>query len=183
MNSYLNSITKQFLYLKKLGDTTIDRLTFEELTKEFKQDTNSIAIIAKHIAGNMLSRWTNFLIEDGEKDWRQRDNEFIDSFTSKNDILNYWKKGWDCLFEAINNLNDSDLETIVYIRNEGHTVTEAINRQLSHYSYHIGQIVFLGKLIKGSDWQSMSIPKGESKNYNKSKFKGVKSKRHFTDDT
>lgn len=130
----------------------------------------------------MLSRWTDFLTEDGEKKWRQRDEEFIDSFQSKEEFLTAWNKGWDCLFNAIKPLKTEDLERIIYIRNGGHTVVEAINRQMMHYAYHVGQIVFLGKLTKGKNWQSLSIPKGKSKDYNKDKFAKDKSKRHFTED-
>lgn len=181
-NSYLSSIIKQFEYYKLLGDKTLSQLTFEELQKEFETDSNSIAIIVKHLVGNMLSRWTNFLDEDGEKTWRNRDQEFIDSYNTKDELLEAWHRGWECLFQAIRPLKESDLEKIIYIRNQGHTVTEAINRQLAHYAYHIGQIVFLGKLNKGSKWQSLSIPKGKSANYNQEKFSKPKSKRHFTDD-
>ena len=130
----------------------------------------------------MLSRWTNFLSDDGEKEWRKRDEEFEDTFTSKEDLINTWNKGWNCLFEAIKPLSKNDLEQIIYIRNQGHTVTEAINRQMMHYAYHVGQIVFMGKLIKGANWKSLSIAKGKSKAYNKDKFQKDKVKRHFTDD-
>lgn len=180
--SFLSSIIKQFEYYKLLGDKTLSQLTFEELQKEFETDSNSIAIIVKHLVGNMLSRWTNFLDEDGEKTWRNRDQEFIDSYNSKDELLEAWHTGWDCLFQAIRPLKESDLERIIFIRNQGHTVTEAINRQLAHYAYHIGQIVFLGKLNKGSEWQSLSIPKGNSENYNQEKFSKEKTRRHFTDD-
>ncbi len=182
MDSYLTSITKQFEYYKSLGDKTFKDLTFEELQKEFIKDSNSISIIVKHMVGNMLSRWTNFLTEDGEKEWRQRDFEFVDSYTSKKDVVDNWNKGWQCLFDAITLLTEADLEHIIYIRNQGHTVTEAINRQLAHYSYHVGQIVFLGKLLKGEEWTSLSIPKGDSSKYNKNKFSKQKGRRHFTDD-
>jgi len=182
MNNYLSSILKQFEHYKSLGDKTFEQLDFEELKKEFAKDSNSISIIIKHLTGNMLSRWTNFLTEDGEKKWRHRDEEFIDTFSNKNEILNTWNKGWVCLFEAIKSLKTKDLEQLIYIRNQGHTITEAISRQLSHYAYHVGQIVFLGKLIKGKDWKSLSVLKGESSNYNKEKFRIEKSKRHFTDD-
>jgi len=182
MNSYLPSVLKQFEYYKSLGDKTLEQLTFEDLQREFAEDSNSIAIIVKHLAGNMRSRWTNFLTEDGEKEWRQRDDEFIDSFTSKEELITTWNAGWQCLFDAIEPLQVSDLSRIVYIRNQGHTVTEAINRQMMHYAYHIGQIVFLGKLIKGSRWKSLSIPKGKSSEYNKNQFSKEKGKRHFTDD-
>ena len=168
--SYLQSSIKQFEYYKSLGDKTLNQLSFIELKKEFVEDSNSIAIIIKHLVGNMLSRWTNFLTEDGEKDWRQRDNEFIDTYTSKDNIIQAWNSGWHCLFETIKSLQIDDLERIIYIRNEGHTVTEAINRQMMHYAYHIGQIIFLGKLIKGKNWNSLSIPKGKSKAYNILKF-------------
>ena len=181
-NSYLESIIKQFEYYKSLGDKTFNQLTFDELQNEIAKDVNSISIIVKHIVGNMLSRWTNFLIEDGEKEWRLRDKEFEDTYTSKEELIENWDKGWKCLFDAIKPLNENDLERIIYIRNQGHTVTEAINRQLAHYSYHIGQIVFLGKVLKGEHWQSLSIPKGDSTKYNKEKFSKEKGKRHFTDD-
>lgn len=182
MDSYLISVIKQFEYYKSLGDKTFEQLTFEELKKEFVTDSNSIAIIVKHLSGNMLSRWTNFLTEDGEKTWRQRDSEFEDAFYSKEELIAHWDKGWKCLFDAIKPLNENDLERIIYIRNEGHTVAEAINRQIAHYSYHVGQIVFLGKLLIGENWQSLSIPKGHSSKYNKDKFSKEKSVRHFTDD-
>lgn len=180
--SYLTSTLKQFEYYKSLGDKTISQLTFDELKHEFVEDSNSIAIIVKHIVGNMLSRWTNFLTEDGEKNWRHRDSEFEDTFQNREALLAYWNKGWDCLLNAIKPLTSADLERIIYIRNQGHTVTEAINRQLAHYAYHIGQLVFLGKLSKGKKWKSLSIPKGESVTYNTEKFDKEKGRRHFTDD-
>lgn len=182
MNSYLTSAIKQFVYYKSLGDKTFNQLTFEDLQNEIAKDANSISIIVKHIVGNMLSRWTNFLTEDGEKEWRQREREFEDTYNTKEELITNWEKGWNCLFDALKALNEIDLETIVYIRNQGHTVTEAINRQLAHYSYHVGQIVVLGKVLKGKEWQSLSIPKGHSKKYNKEKFSKEKSKTHFTDD-
>lgn len=182
MESYLSSIIKQFDYYKSLGDKTFNQLTFDEMSWQSSEDANSIGIIVKHMVGNMLSRWTNFLTEDGEKSWRNRDDEFTGSFTTKEEIIASWESGWHTLFKAIKPLNTSDLETIIFIRNEGHTVLEAINRQLAHYSYHIGQIVFLGKLLKGEDWQSLSIPKGKSSTYNDKKFNQEKSRKHFTDD-
>ena len=180
-NSYLTSIQKQFLYYKNLGDKSLEQLSFDEIIAN-DEDVNSIAIIAKHISGNMLSRWTNFLTEDGEKSWRHRDNEFIDTFEDKASIEAYWEKGWNCLFSALNELTDDNLEDIVYIRNQGHTVIEAINRQLMHYAYHIGQIVYIAKTIRGSEWQTLSVPKGKSVAYNQEKFTKDKGKRHFTED-
>jgi len=181
-NTYLDSALKQFKYYKSLGDKTFEQLTFDELQKEFSQDSNSISIIGKHLVGNMLSRWTNFLNEDGEKPWRDRDFEFIDSYTSKEELITKWNEGWNCLFNALEPLDEKDLKALIYIRNQGHTVAEAINRQLCHYAYHVGQIVFLGKLIKGNQWKSLSIPKGNSEKYNIEKFSKEKGKRHFTDD-
>tara|TARA_R100001369_G_C3294631_1_gene164566 strand:+ start:575 stop:1126 length:552 start_codon:yes stop_codon:yes gene_type:complete len=182
LNSYLPSTIKQFKYYKSLGDKTISQLTFEDLQNEVAKDSNSIAIIVKHLVGNMLSRWTDFLTEDGEKKWRQRDEEFEDTFASKVELIKAWQNGWDCLFNALKHLSENDLEHIIYIRNQGHSVTEAIHRQMMHYGYHIGQIVFLGKLIKVNNWQSLSIPKGQSKVHNKTKFATNKSRKHFTDD-
>jgi len=181
MESYLTSVIKQFEYYKSLGDRTFETLSFNELQKEFVEDSNSISIIVKHTVGNMLSRWTNFLKEDGEKEWRHRDSEFEDSYTSKEELIENWNKGWVCLFEAITPLNESNLEDIIYIRNQGHLVSEAINRQLAHYAYHVGQIVFLGKLLKEGKWESLSIAKDNSLEYNKNKFSKEKGRRHFTD--
>ncbi len=182
MTSYLESINKQFEYYKSLGDKAFDQLNDDEIHWQFNNVNNSIAIIVKHIVGNMLSRWTNFLTEDGEKEWRHRDTEFEDAYSTKIDMLKAWEKGWQCLFDAIVPLTENDLEHIIYIRNQGHTVTEAINRQLGQYSYHIGQIVFLAKMIKGEGWKSLSISKGKSTAYNKDKFSKEKGKRHFTHD-
>lgn len=181
-NSYLNSILKQFQYYKSLGEKAFDQLSEEQLFWKSDSEANSIAIIVKHMAGNMLSRWTNFLKEDGEKSWRNRDGEFENSFHTKEDVLNVWDQGWKCLFDALNQVNDDNLESIIYIRNHGHTVTEAINRQLSHYSYHVGQIVFIGRMLKKENWVSLSVPKNQSKEYNKEKFAKEKRRTHFTDD-
>lgn len=182
MISYLDSVRKQFEYYKSIGDKTFEQLSFEELKIQFTQDSNSISIIVKHLVGNMLSRWTNFLTEDGEKEWRQRDKEFIDNYSNEEDLFNSWNKGWSCLFNTLDAINNNDLNHIVYIRNQGHTVTEALNRQMMHYAYHIGQIVYIGKLVKGKDWKSLSISKGESKTYNQEKFAKDKGQRHFTED-
>lgn len=182
MENYLPSIIKQFEYYKSLGDRTFEQLNFDEMLWQSDENSNSISIIAKHLAGNMLSRWTNFLSEDGEKEWRNRDGEFIGDFNSKEEVIASWESGWFCLFKAIKPLNPEDLESIIYLRNEGHTATEAINRQLAHYAYHLGQIVFLGKLLKGENWKSLSIPKGDSSKYNKDKFSKDKGRSHFTDD-
>ncbi len=181
-NNYLESVKKQFLYYKMLGEKAMEQLEPEQLFISTNEDTNSIAVIVKHLSGNMLSRWTDFLTSDGEKEWRNRDNEFENTIKTKEELLQLWNKGWDCLFNALNPLSDEQLTTIIYIRNEGHTVIEAINRQLAHYPYHIGQIVFYAKMLKNTNWNSLSIPKNKSNSYNAEKFSKEKSIKNFTDD-
>lgn len=180
--SYLESIKKQFLYYKTLGEKAIAQLEAEQLFVTVNEDTNSIATIVKHISGNMLSRWTNFLTTDGEKEWRNRDAEFENDIQSKDEVMISWEKGWKCLFDALNSLQPNQLSDIIYIRNEGHTVIEAINRQLAHYPYHVGQIVFYAKQLKNSSWQSLSIPRKESNRYNAIKFAQEKEIKNFTDE-
>jgi len=181
-NNYLESVKKQFEYYKMLGDQTFKQVSDEKLFWQYNADSNSIATIVKHLWGNMLSRWTDFLTTDGEKDNRNRDAEFENDLTTRQQVLEKWNEGWTCLFNAINSLSDDDLDKIIYIRNQGHTVTEAINRQLAHYPYHVGQIVFLGKMLSKNNWASLSIPKGKSETYNAKKFAQAKQKGHFTDE-
>lgn len=181
-NDYLDSVKKQFQYYKMLGDKTFAQLTDEALFWQYNEDSNSIAMIVNHLSGNMLSRFTDFLTTDGEKEWRNRDLEFEPKITTKDEILKKWEDGWSCLFNAINPLTEVDLEKIIYIRNQGHTITEAINRQLAHYPYHIGQIVMLGKMLAQNGWQSLSIPKGKSQTFNDEKFAKPQQKTHFTDE-
>ncbi len=180
--SYLESVKKQFLYYKMLGEKAIEQLEPSQLFVSFNDDTNSIATIIKHISGNMLSRWTDFLTSDGEKEWRNRDAEFENDLQSKEEVLEVWNKGWNCLENALGSLKPEQLSDIIYIRNEGHTVIEAINRQLAHYPYHVGQIVFYAKQLKNSEWNSLSIPKNKSGNYNAEKFAKEKEIKNFTDD-
>ena len=179
---YLNSAIKQFEYYKQLGEKTIEQVTEEQLFWQFNAESNSIAIIVKHLWGNMLSRWTDFLTTDGEKETRNRDAEFENDITTKNELLQKWNEGWTCFLDALNSLTVDDLDKTIYIRNMGHTVAEAINRQLAHYPYHIGQIVFIGKMICNQNWTSLSIPKGSSVAYNTEKFAKPKHKEHFTDE-
>lgn len=181
-NSYLNSIKKQFEYYKMLGDKTIVQLSQEQLHWQFNDESNSIAMIIKHLHGNMLSRFTDFLTTDGEKEWRNRDAEFENDTSTKEELLLKWNEGWTCLFAAIESLAETDLEKEVFIRNQGHSVTEAMNRQLAHYPYHIGQIVFLGKMLLNENWTSLSIPRGNSTQYNADKFAEAKQRKHFTEE-
>jgi len=179
--SYIESATKQFLYYKTLAEKSFEQLQDEQLFASVNDNTNSIAVIVKHLSGNMLSRWTDFLASDGEKEWRNRDDEFEDTYSSKDELIEAWEKGWTCFFEALNSLKPEHLSQIIYIRNEGHTVVEAINRQLAHYPYHVGQIVFYAKLLKNGEWNSLSIPKNKSGSYNADKFSREKEIRNFTD--
>lgn len=181
-NDYLESIKKQFEYYKLLGDKTILLLPNEKLFWQYNEESNSIATIVKHLHGNMLSRWTDFLTSDGEKKWRKRDEEFENQIPNGSTVIKLWNEGWACLFDTLNSLTTTDLDKIIYIRNQGHTVTEAINRQLTHYPYHVGQIVFIGKMILNDNWQSLSIPRNQSKKYNDNKFSQPKQKAHFTDE-
>jgi hypothetical protein len=235
---YLNSAKQQFQYYKQLGDKTMAQLSDEQLYWQYNDASNSIAIQVKHLWGNMMSRWTDFLTTDGEKDFRKRDKEFklsvgpslqgvdndaegvdndaegvdndaegvdndaegVDTDIAEgvdNDaegvdtdiaegvnknvrdctnehsravITERWELGWACLFTALDAINEGNFDTVIYIRNQGHTISEAVNRQMTHYAYHVGQMVYLGRMMKGDDWQSLSIPKGDSKTYNAEKF-------------
>jgi hypothetical protein len=180
--NYLESVTKQFQYYKMLGDQTFAQLSEADLFWQYNESSNSIAIIIKHLWGNMLSRWTDFLTTDGEKLWRNREEEFEVDIKTKAELLHKWEAGWACLFSALKTINEENFNTIIYIRNEGHTITEAINRQLAHYAYHVGQIVFIGRMIQNENWQSLSIPKGKSTIYNAEKFGKEKKRGHFTDE-
>lgn len=157
---------KRFEYYKMLGDKSFGQLSDEQIFWQFNEESNSIAIIVKHIAGNMLSRWTNFLAEDGEKSWRNRDEEFINTFKTKDEVLAYWEKGWKCLFDALKQITNENLHSTIYIRNEPHSVIDAVFRQLAHYPYHIGQIVFIAKMLRNEDWKTLSIARNKSDEFN-----------------
>ncbi|MDG1332780.1 MAG: DUF1572 family protein [Crocinitomicaceae bacterium] len=182
MNDFLSSSIKQFQYYKSLGEKTFAQIPEEKLFWKCTKESNSISTIVKHIHGNMMSRWTDFLTTDGEKNWRKRDEEFDNDIKTKEELLAKWNEGWECLFSAISPLTESDLNKEIYIRNMGHSVAEAINRQLAHYPYHVGQIVFIGKMVADKNWESLSIAKGSSKEYNEEKFSKPKRKEHFTGD-
>lgn len=180
--SYLDSLLKQLLYYKQLGDKAMSQLNDEALFWQYNEESNSIAIIVQHLAGNMKSRFTDFLTSDGEKSWRNRDAEFEPIIHNRTSLEQEWESGWKVVLDTIKSLTDDDLNTIIYIRNEGHTVMEALNRQLAHYPYHIGQMVFIAKMLKDKDWQSLSIPKNASSSYNATKFSAETSRKHFTDE-
>ena len=164
---------KRFEYYKSLGDKTFEQLTDEQMFWQYNEESNSIAVIVKHLAGNMLSRWTNFLTEDGEKSWRNRDGEFVNTFTTKEEVLDFWEQGWECFFDALDKVNEDNLYSTTYIRGEAHPVIDAVLRQLAHYPYHVGQIVYIAKMIKNEDWNTLSIARNRSQQFNtemKTKF-------------
>ncbi len=181
-DNYLTSVRKQFAYYKALGERTLDQLEDRHLFWQYNAESNSIAIIVHHLWGNMKSRWTDFLDSDGEKPWRQRDLEFEDIIRTREDLQAKWEDGWQCLFDALGTLNSDNFEQLVYIRNHGHTIVEAINRHLAHYAYHVGQMVYVGRMVQGPAWKSLSIAKGQSSEYNKTKFDKPQRRAHFTDD-
>lgn len=164
--AYLDSAIKRLSYYKELGDKTFDQLSDTDLHFAPNAESNSIALIVQHMAGNMLSRWTDFLTTDGEKDWRNRDTEFEEQNLTKQQLISLWQKGWDCLLSSLNSLTEEDLLKTIYIRSEGLLVVDAINRQLAHYPYHVGQIVYLGKVIRNERWQNLSIARGHSQQFN-----------------
>jgi hypothetical protein len=164
--SFLAATISRFIMYKELADKTFAQLTDADFFRKPSPESNSIAIVIQHMAGNMLSRWTDFLTTDGEKEWRNRDTEFEERLTTRQELLAVWEKGWNCLFTALRGLGPNDLLTVIHIRHEGLTVMDAIIRQLAHYPYHVGQIVHLGKWIKDKDWQNLSIAKGQSQPYN-----------------
>lgn len=181
-NNYLNSVIKQFEYYKMLGEKTMMQLSDDQLFWQYNQESNSIGLIVQHLSGNMLSRWTDFRTTDGEKEWRNRDAEFENQIMDRSSLLLLWNQAWSCLFDALNSLSDDELDHEIYIRNQGHSIVEAINRQLAHYPYHIGQLVFIGKMLCDNSWKSLSIPRGNSQAFNADKFSQTKHRQHFTDE-
>ncbi len=165
---YLETAIRRLKYYKDLGDKTFVQLNEWDFHYQPNDESNSIATIIQHMTGNMLSRWTNFLTEDGEKEWRKRDEEFEIHQYTKQELIELWEKGWTCFLDTLSGLKKKDLKKKVSIRQEALTVIDAINRQLAHYPYHIGQIIFLAKIIKNKNWQNLSIPKGNSQAYNQS---------------
>lgn len=157
--SYIKNVQAIFAQYKALGEKAMKQVEDKRLFWVFNNDSNSIAMIVQHLHGNMISRFTNFYEEDGEKPWRNRDMEFEAVITTREELMTSWENGWECFYKVLHNLHDLDLDRTVYIRNEAHSVMEAINRQLAHYSYHVGQIVFLSKMLADKEWQSLSIPK------------------------
>jgi len=165
--SYVSDSTNLFSYYKRLGERAIQQCQDQDLFTALDAESNSIAIVVKHMAGNMRSRWTDFLTSDGEKPDRNRDSEFEDPPKTREEMLRLWESGWKCLFDALEQLTDADLIRTVTIRTEPHSVMQAINRQVAHYAYHVGQIVFLAKHFAASrgDWKALSVPRGKSNEF------------------
>jgi len=167
---YLEEAARQLRGHKRMAEGAMAQLSDDDFFRTLDPESNSVAIIVKHLAGNMRSRFTDFLTSDGEKPNRHRDTEFvIDSNTSRADVMNWWEQGWKILFDAIASLKPEDVSRTVLIRNDPHTVLQAINRQIAHYAQHIGQIVFLAKHLKSSEGQTLSVPRGKSEEFNAKK--------------
>jgi hypothetical protein len=175
--SYLEDSLEVFRYYKKLAERAMDQTPDQHLFTALDGEGNSIAIIVKHMAGNMRSRWTDFLTSDGEKPNRNRDSEFEDPAQTREELLADWQNGWECVFGALEPLTDEDLDRTVTIRGEAHSVMQAINRQLAHYPHHIGQIVLLAKHFAGESWRSLSVPRGKSAEFNQKVAAGETSQR------
>jgi uncharacterized damage-inducible protein DinB len=175
--SYLEDSLTVFRYYKNLAERAMAQVTDEELLAVLDDEMNSIAVIVKHMAGNMRSRWTDFLTSDGEKPDRQRDTEFVDPPSTREALLALWEEGWQCLLGTLETLSEQDLQRTVTIRGEAHSVMQAINRQVAHYSYHCGQIVFLAKHFKHDEWQSLSVPRRKSAEFNRRVLAGDASQR------
>ena len=176
-DSYLKDSIEVFHYYKKLAERAMGQCGDAQLFKSLDAESNSIAIVVKHIAGNMRSRWRDFLTTDGEKSDRNRDSEFEAPATSRMELMDQWNAGWKWLFDALEPLTDADLTKTVYIRGEAHSVMQAINRQIAHYSYHVGQIVFLAKHLSTDSWKSLTVPRKGSAAFNADVASGKKSQR------
>jgi len=175
--SYLTDSIDLFRYYKTLAERAMAQVSDEQLLTVLDGEANSIAIIVKHMAGNMRSRWTDFLTSDGEKSDRHRDTEFEDAPATRDALLTLWEQGWQCLFTALEPLSEPDLQRTVTIRGEAHSVMQAINRQMAHYSYHCGQIVLLAKHFGHADWKSLSVPRKRSAEFNRRVGAGEASQR------
>ncbi|TVR30362.1 MAG: DUF1572 domain-containing protein [Balneolaceae bacterium] len=181
MEKRLQGIHRLLMYNKRLTEKSLNQLDDSQVHEHVQGYDLSIAALMKHISGCLTSLWTNFRSEDGEKPWRNREDEFIDDFKSREELMEFWERGWAVLFEAIESITAEELDNIIYIRNEGHTIQQALERSLSHMAYHTGQIVLLAKLLKGDEWSSLSIPKGKTEEYNKKKFESEKSIGFYKD--
>jgi len=175
--SYLTDSLALFRHYKKLAEEAMKQVTDAQLQIVLDPEMNSIAQTVKHMTGNMRSRWTDFLNTDGEKPDRQRDSEFVDPPATREKVLERWEEGWQLVFQALNPLTDADLSRTVFIRGEAHSVMQAVNRQIAHYAYHCGQIVLLAKHFRSQEWQSLSVPRNKSGEFNQRVLAGKASQR------
>ena len=169
--AFLDSAVAMFRSQKKLAERAIGQLTDEQLHQPLDENTNNVAVIMKHMAGNMCSRWTDFLAADGEKPWRHRDNEFVDDIASRDELMTLWERGWGRLFATMESLTVHDLTRSVTIRGEPHSVIQAVHRELGHYGYHVGQIVLVARVLRKDKWQTLTVPPGGSEEYNRRVWK------------
>ena len=165
-SSFVDAFRHSFEYHKRLADRATAQLSDEKLRLSLDSNTNSIAVIMKHVAGNLVSRWSDFLATDGEKPWRNRDDEFIDTFTSREDLFKFWERGWSVLFGSLGNLNPQELLRTVFVRGEPHSVPLALSRSLAHTAYHVGQIVQTARVLAQERWETLTIPRGQSEQFN-----------------
>jgi len=175
--SYIEDSLSLFHTYKKLAERAMEQVTDEQLLAALDPEMNSIAVTVKHMAGNMRSRWTDFLVSDGEKPNRNRDSEFVEPPSRREDLMKLWEEGWQCVFRALEPLSDADIGRTITIRGEAHSVMQAINRQIAHYAYHCGQIVLLAKHFRHNDWQSLSVPRNQSAEFNRRVAAGEASQR------
>ena len=174
---FMSAIINAFEANKRLADRAVEQVSDDKLHTALDENTNSIAVIMKHVAGNLASRWTDFLTTDGEKPWRKRDDEFVDSFGSRAELLALWERGWTCLLTTLKSLKREDLEKTVMIRGEPHSVPLALERSLGHTCYHVGQIVQVARIHTGEKWNTLTIPRGNSEQFNKASW-GQAGKSH-----
>jgi hypothetical protein len=175
--SFAAEMKVAFLYNKTLAEKAVAQLRDDQLHISLHPETNSVAVIMKHVAGNLLSRWTDFLTSDGEKPWRDRDDEFVDNFGTRAELVDYWNRGWSCLVDSLDALQPSDVAATVTIRGEAISVPLAIGRSLSHCGYHVGQIVLTSRILAESNWQTLTIPRGGSKQHNAGNWGGEQYRR------
>jgi len=175
--SYLEDSLALFRFYKKMGEGAMEQVSDEQLFAALDGEMNSIAIMVKHMAGNMRSRWTDFLTSDGEKPDRDRDSEFLAPPDTRESLMRLWNQGWERVFQALEPLSEADMQRTVTIRGEAHSVMQAVNRQIAHYSYHVGQIVFLAKHFRASEWKSLSVPRNKSAEFNRKVVAGEASQR------
>ena len=177
-----DSLLSSFEGQKRLAERAVAQLSDEDLHRSLDPETNSVAVVAKHIAGNLKSRWTDILTTDGEKPWRDRDDEFVDTFSDRDELTQYWDAGWQPLFETLRTLTPEDFTRTIEIRGEPHTVSSAAARSLAHTAYHVGQIVMIARILAGENWRTLTIPRGQSQQFNSQNWRRRRASRPWDDE-